>query len=64
MTSLNEIRKQFGHLATPPGPRGWQNRAARELKYSKGYLSKVVRGLVRSAVAEAAIKEWRKQNQL
>lgn len=62
MTPTNPIRKRFAHLAKPTGPRGWQNRAARELNYSKGYLSKVVRGLVKSPVAEAAIKEWRAKN--
>lgn len=62
MSQPEPPRKRFAHLAKTPGPRGWQNRAAKDIGYSRGYVSKVVRGLVASPVAEAAIMEWKEQN--
>ncbi len=55
-------RKQFAHLARKSGPHGWQNRCAADLGYCPSYVSRIVRGLMKSAPAEAAIAEWRRTN--
>jgi len=62
MPQETATRKRFEELRRRPGPKGWQGRAAAELGYSRGYVSRVVAGKADSPAARAALAEWRRQN--
>ncbi len=64
MNETAPLRKKFEHLRRRPGPRGWQSRAADDLGYSRGYISRLVHGTAKSPAAEAALKEWRKTHKV
>jgi hypothetical protein len=62
MNHASKLRNKHQQLKRKPGPRGWIRRAARELEYSPGYISRLSRGLVSSPAAEAALREWKQLN--
>lgn len=68
MSTNTSLRNQFSHLRDKPGPKGWKARCAKELKYSRAHVSRVINGHANgepvSPAALAAINAWKKKNKI